>query len=174
VAATKQERELRRELVRRILTDEKTGPMKNQKALTELLESLGIPAPQASVSRDLREVGAVWVEGHYEIPAWSDDGENPLQKVLGFITRARLVADHFIFIATQRGAGRIVADAVEACLSKDILGTQADDKSVLVLTKDKDHQALVWDRLEDYFNPADEEQEPPPANGEPAAPRDET
>jgi len=174
MAAKKQERELRRELVRRILMDEKAGPMKNQKALMELLESLGIPAPQASVSRDLRELGAVWVEGHYEIPTWKDDGEDPLQKVLAFITGARVVADHFIFVTTRRDTGRIVAEALEACLSRDILGTQADHKSVLVLTKNKDRQSRVWNRLEEYFEPPDEEEEPPPANGEPAPAQDET
>jgi len=175
MAASRQERELRRELVRRILMDEKAGPMKNQKALTELLEALGIPAPQASVSRDLRELGAVWVEGHYEIPTWKDDdGGNPLRKVLGYIEGARAVADHFIFIDTFRGAGEIVARAVKAGLSQDILGVHAASDSVLIYTKNKDSQLEAYARLREYFEPPDEEEEPLPGNGEPAPSRNGT
>ena len=174
MAATKQERQLRRELVRRILMDEKAGPMKNQKALTELLEELGIPAPQASVSRDLRELGAIWVEGHYEIPIWKDDGGNPLEKVLAFIAGARAVADNFIFIDTHRGAGEIVAEAVGACLSQHILGTHPGNNSVLVYTKDKDAQLVAYERLRVFFEPPDEAENPPSANGEPGPRRDET
>jgi|SRR5918992_1796938 arginine repressor len=173
MAATKEERELRRELVRRILSDEKAGPMKNQKALTELLESLGIPAPQASVSRDLRELGAVWIPGHYEIPTWNeDDGRNPLEKVLGFITGARAVADHFIYIDTHPGAGKIVGRAVKAALSQDILGVHAADDSVQVYTKDRDAQISAYARLRVYFEPPDEEEEPPSGNGSPASPQE--
>jgi arginine repressor len=170
MAATREERELRRELVRRILMDEKAGPMKTQKALTEILESLGIPAPQASVSRDLRELGAIWVEGHYEIPTWKDEGGNPLEKVLGFIEGARAVADHFIFIDTHPGAGKIVGRAVKACLSQDILGIHAADDSVEIYTKDKDSQMEAYAKLRVYFEPPDEEEEPPPANGGPEPP----
>ncbi len=174
MAVNKYERVLRRELIRRILMDEKAGPIKDQKALMEILESLGIPAPQASVSRDLRELGAVWVEGHYEIPTWKDDGGNPLQKVLGFIEGARAVADHFIFINTHPGAGKIVGRAVKAALSQDILGIHAADDSVMIYTKDKDAQIEAYAKLREYFEPPDEEEEPPPANGEPEPPKEET
>jgi transcriptional regulator of arginine metabolism len=170
MAVSRRESELRRELVRRILMDEKAGPMKNQKALTELLESLGIPAPQSSVSRDLRELGAVWVEGHYEIPTWKDDGGNPLERVLGFITGARAVADHFIFIDTEEDAGKIVGRAVKAALSQDILGVHAADDSVEIYTKNKDAQMEAYAKLRVYFEPPDEEEEPPSENGSPGTP----
>jgi arginine repressor len=175
MAATREERELRRELVRRILMDEKAGQMKTQKALTEILESLGIPAPQASVSRDLRELGAVRVEGHYEIPTWKDDGGNPLERVLGFITGARAVADHFIFVDTEEGAGKIVARAVKAALSQDILGLFVTDDAVQIYTKDREAQIEAYAKLREYFEPPDEEEEKPPsANGEPEPPKEKT
>lgn len=174
MAATREERELRRELVRRILMDEKAGPMKTQKALTEILESLGIPAPQASVSRDLRELGAVWVEGHYEIPTWKDDGGNPLEKVLGFIEGARAIGDNFIFIDTRPDAGKIVGRAVKAALSQDIHGVHAADDSVQIYTKDKDSQIEAYAKLREYFEPPEEEEEPPPTNGEPGPSGEET
>src|SRR5262245_6492933 len=168
MAVNKYDRELRRELILRILQDEKAGPMKNQKALTEILEKLGIPAPQASVSRVLRELGAVWVEGHYEIPTWNDDdGKNPLENLLGLIKGARAVADNFIFIDTQPDAGKIVGRAVKAGLAKDILGVHAADDSVQIYTRDKDAQMEAYARLRVYFEPPDEEEESPPANGEP-------
>ena len=168
MAATKKERELRREAVRRILMDDKTEPLKDQGSLVELLEAMGIPATQASVSRDLRELGAVWVDGHYEIPIYEDAGEDPLERVLCYIVVAKPTPPCHILIVTHPGAGPVVAKAVEACLGKDIIGTVAGCDSVHVLTMGGFFQDLVFDRLKDYFEPADEEEaKPSPGNGEP-------
>ncbi|HEV8581426.1 MAG TPA: hypothetical protein VGX68_20360 [Thermoanaerobaculia bacterium] len=176
MAANKKERELRREAVRRLLQDKNGTELRDQKALIGILEAMGIKATQASVSRDLRELGALWVEGHYELPEWDDgDGSNALQKVLGHIVVAK-PADQMVLIVTRPGAGAVVAEAIEACFEDDIVGTVAGYSSVLVLIQHKFFRDLFFDRLKDYFEPSAKEEgnDPPPGNGEPQPAPDKT
>jgi transcriptional regulator of arginine metabolism len=166
MAVNKKERELRREAVRRLLMDSQGAELRDQKALVGMLEAMGIKATQASISRDLRELGAVWIEGHYEIPEWNDGDEpNAFEKVLGHIVMAK-TADQMVFIATSPGAGTIVAEAIEACFADDIVGTVAGYRSVLVLLQHKFFRDLFFDRLKDIFEPSDEDQD------EKSSPRD--
>jgi transcriptional regulator of arginine metabolism len=175
MAATKKERELRREAVRHLLLDNKIGPLKDQQELIGLLKAMGIKATQASVSRDLREIGARWVEGHYEIPTWDESQVDPLELARPYLVAAKSAADNQILIITRRGAGGTVAEAVEARLGEDITGTVAGYSSVLVICLHKFFRDLVFDRLKDYFEPPEEEEAaPPPEAGEPQPSRDET
>lgn len=174
MAVNKQERELRREAVRRLLMEKQGEALRDQKLLVGLLEAMGIKATQASVSRDLRELGAVWVDGHYEIPTWTDGEANPFEKVIDHIVVAKPAGDHLILIVTRPGAGGVVAETVEACFSEDIVGTVAGYSSVLVLLQHKFFQDLVIDRLKDYFEPPDAEEDLPPGNGEPEPSGNET
>jgi transcriptional regulator of arginine metabolism len=168
MAANKKERELRREAVRRLLMDAKGSELRDQKALVGILGAMGIKATQASVSRDLHELGAVWIEGHYQLPRWDDgDESNAFEKVLGHIVVAK-PADQMVFIATRPGAGTVVAEAIEACFADDIVGTVAGYSSVLVLLQHKFFRNLFFDRLRDFFEPSDEDQveKPSPPDGE--------
>jgi arginine repressor len=65
--ANKEDQERRREAIRNLLLSGKF-PLEDLKAVVEMLKVLGIPASPASVSRDLRELGAVRVKGYYKIP----------------------------------------------------------------------------------------------------------
>lgn len=71
---------------------------------------------------------------------------------------------------------RLLAEAIEACLGDDIVGTVAGYSSVLVLIQHKFFRDLFLSRLKDYFEPPVEEEgkEPPPGEGEPQPARDET
>ena len=59
----------RREAIRQLLLD---GPQSNQQQLVEMLTAQGFVATQSSVSRDLKDLGAVKTRRGYEIPAASD------------------------------------------------------------------------------------------------------
>jgi transcriptional regulator of arginine metabolism len=167
MAANKKERELRREAVLRILQDDRGPGLRDQKALVELLAAMGIKATQASVSRDLRELGAVWVEGHYEIPEWDDDEPSVFRKAIDHIVFAK-PADQLVFIATKPGAGAVVAEAIEATFREEIVGTVTGYNSVLVLLQHTFFRNLFLDELKAFFDAPREDQgaKPPPGGGE--------
>ncbi len=170
---TDQERELRRAAIKDLLLEKTHAPVRNHQGLVELLKAMGIHATQASVSRDLREIGAVWVKGHYELPSAWDDEEDPFWNVLGLIVSAKTAGDHQIVIATVKGAGPVVCEAIEAGIWEDLVGVVAGTSSVLLLTKHKFFQDLVLQRLKFYFDSAGEEDAPKLEAVEPEPPRDD-
>jgi transcriptional regulator of arginine metabolism len=153
-------REVRQAAIKHLLLEKTHAPIRSHESLVELLKAMGIPATQASVSRDLREIGAVWVKGHYELPSAWDDEEDPFCNVLGLIKSAESAGDHQIVIRTVKGAGPVVGEAIEEGIWEDLVGVVAGTNSVLLLTKHKFFQDLVLSRLKHYFDSAGEEEEP--------------
>jgi transcriptional regulator of arginine metabolism len=142
--------ELRREAIREILKGDDT--VEDQKGLVELLRERGIAATQSSISRDLQELGAVRVKGHYEIPSWAeeDEEEAPFRRVLGFIRRVKPAGPFQTLLLTDPGAAGLVAQAIDESEWEDIVGTLAGDNSVLVLTENSFFQRMLFDRIKYY------------------------
>ena len=142
--------ELRREAIREILMGDHT--VEDQKGLVELLRERGIAATQSSISRDLQELGAVRVKGHYEIPSWAEEDEevSPFRRVLGFIRRVKPAGPYQTLLLTDPGAASVVAQAIDASGWEDIVGTLAGDDSVLILTDNIFFQKLLFDRIKYY------------------------
>ena len=146
--ANKEDQERRREAIRDLLLSGKF-PLEDLKAVVEMLKVIGIPASPASVSRDLRELGAVRVKGYYKIPTWEDeDGKSPFRKVIVHIDSIVGAGPHQTMITTNHpGFGHAVAEAIRASKWDEIVGVLADPNSVLVLTQGKILQQLLFDRL---------------------------
>jgi transcriptional regulator of arginine metabolism len=146
----------RKEAIREILEDE-GQKIEEQKDLVERLRERGIQATQSSVSRDLRDLGAVRSKGHYTIPSWADEEgeqESPFRKVVGFILEVKPAGPYQTLLVTEPGAASVVAQAIDAAEWEDIVGTLAGDNSVLILTDNQFFQKLLFDRLR-YFMEAE-------------------
>ena len=143
--------EVRREAIREILMVDRT--VEDQKGLVERLRERGIPATQSSISRDLQDLGAVRVKGHYEIPSWAEEDEeaSPFRRVLGFIRRVKPAGPYQTLIVTDPGAASVVAHAIDASEWGDIVGTLAGDNAVLILTENSFFQRLLFDRIKWYM-----------------------
>ena len=141
----------RREAIMEILMGDQV--ITEQQELVDRLRARGIPATQSSISRDLKALGAVRVQGHYEIPSWvdEDDGEIlPFRRVTSFVRKVKQAGPHQLLLVTNPGAGRVVAQAIEDSRWEDIVGTVNGDSSVLILTENFIFQRLVYERLK-YF-----------------------
>jgi transcriptional regulator of arginine metabolism len=147
--ADKKMQERRRRAIRDILLDE-GDPIHEQSELVEKLQDQGIPATQSSVSRDLRVLGAIRVDGRYRIPSWEE--ESPFRRVLGLLLKAQAIGPHMTLLVTQPGAGNVVAEAIEASDWEDVEGTVAGYSSVLLLTLGKFFQDMVFHRLKYYMD----------------------
>jgi transcriptional regulator of arginine metabolism len=148
----------RKEAIREIL-EEEGQKIEEQKDLVEKLQERGIQSTQSSVSRDLRDLGAVRSKGHYTIPSWADDEEeeqeSPFRKVVPFIREVRQAGPYQTLLITEPGAGGVVAQAIDAAEWEDIVGTLAGDNSVLVLTENHVFQKLLFGRFK-WFMETDE------------------
>ncbi len=154
--ADREAQKRRKEAILEIL--KKDQGIEEQKDLVERLLEMGIPATQSSVSRDLRDLGAVRSKGHYMIPSWEEEEEeSPFRKVIGFILEVKPAGPYQTLLVTEPGAASLVAHAIDLGQWEDVVGTLAGDNSVLILTDHGFSQKLVFERLKYYMEVEEDE-----------------
>lgn len=132
----------------RIVELVRDNPVHSQTELLALLEAEGIGTTQATLSRDLDELGAVKLRGAdggigvYVIP---DDG-SPVRGIEGGTARlARLLGDLLVsadasgnlaVLRTPPGAAHYLASALDRAAMHDVVGTIAGDDTLLVVARE--------------------------------------
>jgi transcriptional regulator of arginine metabolism len=119
-------------------------PVASQKEIVDLLKSQGIEATQSSISRDLQDLGAVRVEGRYEINAWADLEEDELKRVFRFVHKAQASGDSLIVLLTDSGAAKVVALAIQKAHWPEVVGIVAEDATIFIATDEQFDQKLVF------------------------------
>lgn len=118
----------------------------DQQELVALLQEQGIPATQASVSRDLRELGLVKVDGEYvSAERLSRGRDGAFRNEL--ITSAEPVGAHLIVIHTIVGGAGAVAVEVDRRHIPDVVGTIAGDDTIFVAVRSRSAQGRVLAQL---------------------------
>ena len=111
--------------------------------LLELLEQEGIDATQATVSRDLEDLGAVKVrvrkgETAYAIPDFAPDRIAPqdqLRRVLSEWVAEVEYSAPMVIVRTPPGCAHVVASALDRSRLKGILGTVAGDDTLFCVAE---------------------------------------
>ncbi len=117
----------------------------SQTQLVELLAADGIVATQATVSRDLEEIGALKVrvpggETVYGIPALSVHQVVPvdqLRRVLGEWVVELAYSGQLVVLRTPPGSAHVVASALDRTGVAGIVGTVAGDDTVIVVAAEE-------------------------------------
>ena len=117
-------------------------PLSTQAEVAEALRGQGIDAVQATVSRDISQLGLVKVrnaEGRlvYAMPGAADlrrldDLTSALRRWMG----ALAPAGQLLVISTPRGFAAALADAIDAAGLPEVAGTIAGDNTVFVAARD--------------------------------------
>lgn len=113
----------------------------SQAQLVELLSADGIVATQATVSRDLEELGAIKVrvsggESVYAVPELPKDQAAPedhLRRVMSDWVVEVTFSSVIVLLRTPPGCAHVVASALDRSQMKEILGTVGGDDTVLVV-----------------------------------------
>jgi transcriptional regulator of arginine metabolism len=123
-------------------------PVQNQEELRRLLTGRGIRVTQATLSRDLRELGLVKSPAGYQVPGTPeasspiDNGKLPTA-VQEFVIGAD-AAKNLVVLRTPPGGAQPLAIAIDRSRPRGVLGTLAGDDTVLVVTRtDRAAQTLV-------------------------------
>jgi transcriptional regulator of arginine metabolism len=130
-------------------------PVANQAQLVELLAAEGVVATQATVSRDLDDLGAIKVrvpggESAYAIPALPKEQRAPedhLRRVFGDWVVEVAHSANLVVIRTPPGSAHVVASALDRAGVPDVVGTVAGDDTILVIVDAEIGGADVADRL---------------------------
>jgi transcriptional regulator of arginine metabolism len=127
----------------------------SQGQLVELLASDGVVATQATVSRDLDELGAVKVrvpggETVYAIPELPKDQiapEDHLRRVFSDWVVEVGVSGNLVVLRTPPGSAHVVGSALDRSAIPEILGTVAGDDTLLLVVAEHATGADVAARL---------------------------
>jgi transcriptional regulator of arginine metabolism len=136
-------------------------PVHSQGELADLLVADGIDVTQATLSRDLVEVGAVKVRRDralvYAVPG--EGGEVAAVGSLGDSASARLrrtceellvsatAAGQLVVVRTPPGAANYLASAIDQTRDPDVVGTIAGDDTIMIVTDGPRRALAVADRL---------------------------
>jgi len=117
--------------------------VRSQTELAELLAGDGVQVTQATLSRDLEELGAVKISGAYLIP---EDGKRPLRETSqGPARLLRLLRElltgvdasgNIAVLRTPPGAAQFLASALDRSGLTDVVGTIAGDDTIFVVARD--------------------------------------
>jgi len=134
---------------RKLLRLIRRKPAANQAELVVALHAEGLDATQASVSRDLRELGVVKVSGRY-VPADRVLGrakEAALIQQPELITSVEPVGGNLVIVRTEIGAASRVAAQIDARPQSDVAATLAGDDTVFIAVRSRAAQGRVLSRL---------------------------
>jgi transcriptional regulator of arginine metabolism len=127
----------------------------SQQQLVELLAADGVLATQATVSRDLEEMGAIKVragggESVYAIPELPKEQRAPedhLKRVLGEWVVEVAHSANLVVLRTPPGSAHVVGSALDRAAIPSILGTVAGDDTLLVVAAERIGGAKVASHL---------------------------
>lgn len=113
----------------------------SQDQLVELLAAGGMSATQATVSRDLEDLGAVKVRvgggvSVYAVPDHPHDQVVPddhLRRVFGEWVLAAEPSGNLIVLRTPPGSAHVVASAIDRSGLDTVLGSVAGDDTIMVV-----------------------------------------
>jgi transcriptional regulator of arginine metabolism len=130
-------------------------PVTSQGQLVQLLARAGIDATQATVSRDLEEIGAVKVRAAggdpvYAVPELPKDRVAPeehLRRVLGDWVVEVASSANLVVVRTPPGSAHVVASALDRAALAEIVGTVAGDDTIMVVATERVGGAKLARRL---------------------------
>ncbi len=147
---------------RQIVEALRRTPVRSQGELADLLAADGFVVTQATLSRDLVELGAVKVrhegglvyavpgEGGDRTPRAGIDAEwldARLQRLCEELLVTAEASANLVVLRTPPGAAQFLASAIDQSVLPAVLGTIAGDDTVLVVTRDPAGGAEVAARL---------------------------
>ena len=115
----------------------RSGTLSNQEELAERLSALGFAATQATISRDLEQIGAVKVRRAGQLSyALADDVRQSAGPRLAAVLRdfVRLIdtAGNLVVVKSPPGSAHMIGVALDQSDFREIVGTICGDDTVFV------------------------------------------
>jgi len=130
------------------------GPVTSQEELQKLLHRRGLDAGQATLSRDIRELGLVKSAGGYSLPGRESAAETDLPSVgrlvREFVTSVR-AAENLLVTKTSIGSAQPVAAALDEENWPEAIGTIAGDDTILIVCQDKRAAGRLAGRIQEML-----------------------
>jgi len=133
----------RQEAIKRIVRNER---VKTQRALVDALKVEGYVCTQATVSRDITEMGLKKLpEGVYVLAE-----DLHLQRMVSDLVKNVQRTEKFVLIKASAGTAPGVAAALDAAEIAGILGSVAGDDTILVIAVSEEDAEVLVDTLNKF------------------------
>ena len=125
--------------------------IRNQDELRSALAEAGMSATQATLSRDIHELGLVKVSDAEGVFYGTGTDAGALRPDLGQLVRALLVSSDgvgpLLVLRTAAGSAGALTAAIDGAGWSEVIGTIAGDDTVLVVTRGPREREAVAERL---------------------------
>jgi len=134
-------------------------PLHSQEQLRRRLRKAGFPATQATISRDIKELGLVKRPGDGAYQRLAADAINPetalsaLERAAAEFLRRMDRVDQLVVVRTGAGQAQPLALAIDRARLVEAVGTIAGDDTILVIAKDRRRTAALVKRLSEFARP---------------------
>jgi transcriptional regulator of arginine metabolism len=133
----------RQDVIRRVVRRER---IKTQRDLVERLKSFGFVCTQATVSRDITEMGLRKLpEGIYVLAE-----DLHLQRMMSELVLGAVQSEKLVLVKASPGTAPGVAAAIDAAGLEEVLGSIAGDDTVLVIARSDADAAALVDSIDKY------------------------
>ncbi|HEY7789063.1 MAG TPA: hypothetical protein VIC33_00980 [Vicinamibacterales bacterium] len=132
------------------------GAVDSQEQLRKQLRTRGIDATQATISRDIKELGLVKraADGAYQRPGdtapTSTATLQALQRAAAEYLRRVEQVEQIVVIRTGTGQAQPLALALDRAQLPEVVGTLGGDDTIVVIARDARHAAALVKRLDAY------------------------
>jgi len=130
------------------------GKVSSQSTLTKLLKARGYDVTQATVSRDLEELGAVRhrdADGVLRYHVGIEDSSVSRSSSAGSLIQSLKASGNLVVVATPPGGAQLLASALDSAMKrgaiKSLIGTIAGDDTVLAISQNAQGGAALAKEL---------------------------
>jgi transcriptional regulator of arginine metabolism len=123
------------------------APADTQASLVRELIARGLVATQSSVSRDLKDIGAIKTRRGYELPN-TNASDDELTSVAEFIRDVMPAGPNLIVIKTAIGTAQRVALELDRINWPEMIGNIGGDDTVFVATDSSSSQKTLIAKIE--------------------------
>jgi transcriptional regulator of arginine metabolism len=133
----------RQEVIRRVVRRER---IRTQRDLVDRLRAQGFVCTQATVSRDITEMGLKKLpEGVYVLAE-----DLHLQRMISELVTKVVQADTMVIVKASPGTAPGVAAALDGAGLDEVLGSIAGDDTILVITKSAQDATAIVNTIDKY------------------------
>lgn len=142
---------------RAVLTLVATRPVHSQEELVALLQRQGFEVTQATVSRDIKELGLAKVPIRenggeifkYVVPSAAINYVSRLHRVVAELVTSIEGSVNLIVLRTPPGSAMLVASAIDEAGWPEVLGTMGGDDTVLTVVRSVEEMLMLKQRFID-------------------------
>lgn len=147
-----QDKQARQELIKELV---EKYPVRTQTELQNRLSQAGVLANQATLSRDIKELGlyktSIEGEQRYVIPETQTTTTKPITGLSRFVQSVAFSLNTIV-LKTDSGAASHVAEYLDTTGLNEILGTIAGDNTIFIVVKETAKAKDTAEKLKSLFS----------------------